>query len=88
MPEATIDEDGDASAWEDDVGPDQAPARNSNREVAPIAEAGAMKLRAQRELRLGIPLAVALHHRRDGRRRGMWIAVRETWHVGCDTGFR
>lgn len=68
VPEAAIDEDGNLLATEDDVGPAAQALQWSG--VDSIAEATPMQLRPEGKLRASVALAIALHDRPGGGRRG------------------
>lgn len=90
VPEAAVEEDGNALTREGDINTDEATTRHSDRIVAAEAEPSAMKRRTEDDLRPGVPLPVPLHHSGSGRGGGMRItvclAIRARRWLGDETG--
>lgn len=72
MPEASIDEHGDASAREDNIGTHDT-SWDAERQVLTKPQAPSMQLRTQRNLRARVAARITPHPRADLRAGGLWI---------------
>lgn len=92
VPEAAIDEDGDASTGEGDIHADGATAGHLDWIVAAESESDAMKRRAKGDLGSRVPLPISLHHGGHCSRAGVGVAVcltvRARRRSGDETGCR
>lgn len=87
VPEAPVDEHGNALPREDDVWPDK-PGRSTDREVLPKPQPKSVKLASHRDLRLGISPPRGSHPARDHRtgRLGIWQRGHDVCRP-CSRGF-